>query len=166
MTGRIDDVRKRDQLSFEELMARSSVGDATDPVLDHACTEEEATAFAAEYSRSQTLLEDLPPTHDKPPSATISGEDSSEIRRVETLRAVWPELANYVLTHVCEDRTLMAKIMHEAAATFTHYWREKGNLDREHALAVLRRATKLHGRQGLYKIDWRRELDAVLLDLD
>ncbi|TDV45537.1 hypothetical protein CLV71_112206 [Actinophytocola oryzae] len=96
----------------------------------------------------------------------MSEGDNSEIRRVEILRAVWSELAIYVRTHVCDDQNLMTDIMHEAAATFTHYWREKGKLSQEQALAVLQRAAKLHGRHGRYEIDMRREIEAVLLDLD
>lgn len=166
MTDR-NDASTCDELSFEELMARSSVGDATDPVLDDVCTEEEARAFTAEYSRSQALLDDLPPTVKKAPESALSEEDDSEIRRVKTLRDVWTELAMYVQREVCEDLGLMAEIMHEAAATFTHYWREKnGEIDREHALAVLQRAAKLHGRQGRYKIDLHKEIDAALLDHD
>jgi hypothetical protein len=46
-----DDVGELDELSFEELMARSSVSVDTDPDLDDTCTVEEADAFAAEYGR-------------------------------------------------------------------------------------------------------------------
>jgi hypothetical protein len=166
VTGR-NYVSACDELSFEELMTHSSVGDITDPVLDDVCTKEEARIFAAEYSRSQIQLDDLATTEKTTPEATLSEEDDSEVRRVRTLRDVWTELAMYVQREVCEDRGLMAEIMHEAAATFTHYWRNKnGQIDREDALAVLQRAAKLHGRQGRYRIDLRKEIEAALLDHD
>jgi hypothetical protein len=157
----------REELSFEELMARSSVGGATDPALEDICTEDEARTFAAGYSGSQTLPEDPPSGLEAGPRATLSDEEDSEVRRVEMIRDLWSDLATYVERHVCDDRVLMAGFMHEAAATFTQYWRDKGgDIDREHALAVLQRAARLHGRQGRYEIDIRKEIEASLIEHD
>lgn len=165
MTDRSDDMSKRDELSFEELMAQSSVGGTTDPVLDHVCTDEEAVTFAAEHSRNQPPLSELRRTADTSPDDSIAEQNNSEICRVETLRAAWSELAAYVREHVCDDQALMAEIMHEAAATFTHYWREKGKLNQQDTLTVLQRAAKLHGRRGRYH-DLDRKIDAALADSD
>lgn len=166
MTNRSNDAGKHEELSFEELVAQSSVGGATDPLLDSACTNDEAITFAAKYVRSQSLLEECRSISDLSSSESSEKENDSEIRRVDTLRGVWPELATYVRNHLCDDRTVIAEIMHEAAADFTQYWREKGELDREGAIALLRHAAKRRATTGRYKIRLCPENVGVLLDLD
>jgi hypothetical protein len=53
MTDRSDDhLAPPGQLSFEELMAQSTVSADTDPALNHVCTDEEADAFARSFARS------------------------------------------------------------------------------------------------------------------
>lgn len=55
MTDRGNDRGTPEELPFEELMAQSSVGGDTDPALNGACTDAEAEAFAATYSRNQAV---------------------------------------------------------------------------------------------------------------
>lgn len=67
-----DDVDKHGGMSFEELMAESSVADETDPDLADICTDAEADAFAEQLARrkpataTKSTSDDVPETGDAP----------------------------------------------------------------------------------------------------
>ncbi|MCE7009988.1 sigma-70 family RNA polymerase sigma factor [Kibdelosporangium philippinense] len=72
----------------------------------------------------------LPPTTD------------SEDRRVAVLRDVWAEFYAYVRRLLPGEYHLVEDFMQEAAADLTRYWRDRGEVTRNQAAAILKQAAK------------------------
>jgi RNA polymerase sigma factor (sigma-70 family) len=73
---------------------------------------------------------------------TLPPNIDSEDRRAAVLTEVWPELAAYVRRLLTREPHLVEDIMNNAAADFTLYWRNNGEVDRDRAAMILKRSAK------------------------
>lgn len=85
------------------------------------------------------------------------------------LREVWPEFGAYVRRMLRCEPHLIEDVMNEAAADLIQYWRRKGELDRDRAVAVLKQAARCDvlnhwAKQGRRRTSTVAIDDKLLLD--